>query len=212
MAYTTNRKEDTALADAVGHFMDEHFYSKLGEEWCRVSDIGMQTKGVDVEFGGCRIDEKVKVKDGYLNRLLEYPSFELSFINRRLQRQNGWFLDLYNITDYYAFIAVFTEAADEYSVEYGNIDHLNVMFVNKESVKRHVENLGIDLLGDTRALAGGMLGDSIAHNGTGIHIKMSTKFSECPINMVVARRVLYKLDGTREFDVYKDYIEDTIGE
>lgn len=197
------------MAEQVGRFMDEYFYSKLGEEWKRVADSELQQRGVDVVFGDCKIDEKVKVKDGYLNRILEYPSFELSFVNRYLKRQLGWFVDKNNITDYYAFIAVYTDANGEYSISSDNIDHLNVLFVNKIEIMQYVLDNNIDLGADIRELAGEDMGDRLEHPGTGIHIKLSTQFSEKPINMVVRRNILYGLDSTREFDIHRNFIQDT---
>lgn len=197
------------MAEQVGRFMDEYFYSKLGEEWKRVSDSELQQRGVDVVLGDCKIDEKVKVKDGYLNRILEYPSFELSFVNRYLKRQLGWFVDKNNITDYYAFIAVYTDANGEYSINSDNIDHLNVLFVNKIEMMQYVLDNNIDLGADIRELAGEDMGDRLEHTGTGIHIKLSTQFSEKPINMVVRRSILYRLDSTREFDIHRNFIQDT---
>ena len=203
-AYKTDRRRDTAMADCIGRFMDNHFYSLLGEKWQRVVDPILQRRGVDVIFGGTNIDEKVKVKNGFLNKILEYPSFELSFVNRTLRRQNGWFVDRNNITDYYAFIAVFTDATDEYSISDGNIDHLNVLFVKKTTLMRHVLDSGIDLADDIKRLSCDMGEEKIYHSGTGIHTKISTQFSEKPINMVVRRDILLGLGDTREFEVYDD--------
>lgn len=197
------------MSEQVGIFMDKYFYSKLGERWTRVSDSELQKRGVDVVFGDCKIDEKVKVKDGYLNKLIEYPSFELSFVNKYFKRQLGWFVDKNNITDYYAFIAVYTDAKDEYSISSVNIDHLNVMFVNKIEIMRYVLENDIDLGKDINEIASENFGDRLEHPGTGIHIKLSTQFSEKPINMVVRRNILYGLDSTREFDVHKNFIQDT---
>lgn len=209
MAYTTTRRSDSLMSDHVGKFMDEHFYSALGERWQRVTDYRLQWRGVDVIFGGCKIDEKVKVKSGYLNKLLEYPSFELSFVNRKLKRQCGWFLSPDSMTDYYAFIAVYADVADERSIRYDVIDHLNVLFVNKADVVDYVKTCGIDLQSDVDGLSTEKMGERISHVGTGIHMKISLQFSEKPINMVVSRDVLYGLEHTREFDVYPDFVHDT---
>lgn len=207
--YITNRKKDSILSEYVGQFMDEYFYSRLDEEWRRNTDTVLQRRGVDVVFGDSNIDEKVKIRGGYLNTILAFPSFELSFVNRNLKRQTGWFLDTDSLTDYYAFIAVYSDAKDEYSVNYDNIDHLNVMFVNRIQVMKYVLASGINLGKDMKELATETMGDRINHPGTGIHIKMSMQFSEKPINMVVRREILYKLDKTREFDVHRNFIQDT---
>ena len=57
--YITSRRKDAKMAEQVGRFMDEYFYSKLGEEWKRVADSELQQRGVDVVFGDCKIDEKI---------------------------------------------------------------------------------------------------------------------------------------------------------
>ena len=206
--YITNRKRDTIMAEQVGRFMDAHFYSVLNEKWQRVYDINLQRRGVDVIFGDVNIDEKVKVKDGYLNSILEYPSFELSFINKRLKRQLGWFVDKDNITDYYAFIAVYTTAMDEYSITNSNIERLNVLLVRKIEIMEKVLGDGIDINEDIRKLSKTTEIERINHDGTGMHTKISLQFSEKPINLVVRRDILLGLKSTREFDVHKDFIED----
>lgn len=207
--YKTNRSKDSRLSEQVGKFMDERFYSKLGEKWNRVIDGELQKRGVDVQFGDCNIDEKVKVKDGYLNRILEYPSFELSFVNRSLKRQNGWFVDGNSLTDYYAFISVYTDAENEYSIERSNISRLVTLFVKRTEIMEYVLNNGIDLGRDIKELSSYEMGDRIDHPGSGIHTKISMQFSEKPINMVVRREILRSLNSTREFDIHMDFIEET---
>ena len=198
--YVTTRKQDSILSDIVGRFMDSHFYSIFGEKWERVSNPHLQKRGVDVIFGGCKIDEKVKIKGGFANRLIEYPSFELSFVNRFEKRQVGWLLNPDSITDYYSLIAVFGDFDDENGVRTDRITHLNSLFVKKSDIFDYVNDCGIDISKDVEELS------------TGIHIKMTERFSEKPINMVVRRDVIYGFPNTREFVVYGDYVEDTISQ
>ena len=207
--YATTRKKDSAMSDVVGGFMDAHFYPMFGEKWKRVVEPNLQRRGVDVVFGGCRIDEKVKIKGGFANRLLDYPSFELSFVNRRGERQPGWFLSDYSLTDYYSLIAAFGDFVDEDGLTEGTLTHLNALFVKKSDLTDYVALHGIDLETDVAEMSEGYAGDRKEHPGTGIHIKLSDMFSEMPINMVVRREVLYGLPSTREFAIYRDRVEDT---
>ena len=209
ITYVTTRRQDSALADVVGDFMDEYFYSKLGEKWKRVSDAKLQKRGVDVLFGDCKIDEKVKIKGGFANTLLEYPSFELSFVNRYGKRQLGWFLDPNSLTDYYAMIAVFGDFKDETGVAADTIRYLNVLFVKKQDIYDYIILNGVDVESGVRILETPGSGDRIDHPGTGMHMKLSDRFSEQPINLVVKRSYLYELPNTREFEVYRNRIEDT---
>lgn len=208
--YVTTRRQDVILADIVGKFMDSHFYSILGEKWERVTNPHLQQRGVDVVFGGCKIDEKVKIKGGFANRLLEYPSFELSFVNKFEKRQLGWFLNPDSLTDYYSLIAVFGDFEDENGVNLKTITHLNALFVKKLDLIDYVNECEINVASDVEELSSGYAGDRINHSGTGIHMKLTEKFSEKPINMVVRRDVIYKFPSTREFAVYGNYVEDTI--
>lgn len=206
----TTRQSDMRMADAVGRFMDRHFYSVLGERWERVTNPHLQRRGVDVVFGGCRIDEKVKIKGGFANRLLEYPSFELSFINRAGIRQDGWFLDETCLTEYYCFIAVFGDFVDETGVEYRKIRKLNAMFVKRDEIRGYVSKCGINLRSDIASVTEYEGIDRVGHDGTGIHVKYTDRFQEMPVNMVVRRDVLYGLDSTREFEIGDVYVEDTV--
>ena len=175
-----------------------------------MSEAKLQRRGVDVVFGDCYVDEKVKVKDGFLNKLIPYPSFELSFVDSRFNRSDGWFLDRDNITTHYALIGVFTGSNDEKNIVFNGIEHLNVLFVPKRGLKDYIEKCHLNLRKDVSDIVSGLYGDSMEYNGTGMHLKMTTYFSEAPVNLVVRRDVLYGIKGAREFDVFKDHIQDTL--
>ena len=75
--------------------MDSWFYSKVAAklscDFERVTDFTEQIQGIDVKLGKMRIDEKCKYR-GLRNSFIQYPSVEISFVNRTGYVQDGWFI------------------------------------------------------------------------------------------------------------------------
>lgn len=205
--YTTTRSKDILIEKAAASFLDEYFYSKAalasGVEFRRTSDKDEQLRGVDVVYGKFRLDEKVKIK-GYINRILEYPSFELSFVNRSGRVQVGWVADKNRETDYYVFIAVFADIEDEYQLTKDNIKKLNLLFVKKEDLFMHIANSESKVWEDSLRLRKSSFIDRIDYPHDEFYLKMSRKFSESPINIVYRRYVLKGFEHTKEVEVTRE--------
>lgn len=71
----------------------------------RYSDTWHQYGGVDTSIGKLNIDEKFKIR-GLMNQVLQYPSLEVSFLNKSGYVNDGWFVNDDLSTDYYAYIGV----------------------------------------------------------------------------------------------------------
>lgn len=80
------------------------------------------------------IDEKAKYR-GCLNQIQQYPSFEVSYINKSGIRQDGWFTNNSLCTDYYSFIGVYSYITDESKLSnVDSISAIDILFVKKSDV------------------------------------------------------------------------------
>lgn len=208
---TTTRPKDDIIEHNVAKFMDEYFWKKIAQDkhlsFERVHDKYRQYRGQDVVIGDIIIDEKAKVKN-YINKILNCPSFELQHIGSTGTLVDGWFMK-HTDTHIYAFIAVFSSAKSEYDISFDNIEHLNVMLVNKAEVKKLVHKY--DTEENIRSAV-----DYLRDDGYDIRYKFSHKmywltksiqYVEQPINLVLKRELLENIKTTKTFNVYKDRIQ-----
>lgn len=207
----TTRQKDYIIERNVAKFMDEYFWKKIAQDknvsFERVNDKSRQYRGQDVVIGDIIVDEKAKVKN-CMNSILKYPSFELQHIGSTGTLVDGWFMKNTD-THIYAFIAVFSSAKSEYDISFDNIEHLNVMLVNKSEVKKLVhkydteENIrsAVDYLRDD----GYDIRYKFSHKM--YWLKKSTQYDEQPINLVLKRELLENIKTTKTFNIYKDRIQ-----
>ena len=207
---TTTRPKDNIIERNVAKFMDEYFWKKIAQakhlSFERVTDKRRQWRGQDIVIGDIVIDEKAKVKS-CINEILEHPSFELQNITSTGTLVDGWFMKN-NDTHIYAFIAVFSSVKSPYDISFDNIEHLNVMLVNKSEVKKLVhqydseENIinAIDYLRDDYR-------NSYTFSHNMYHLTKSPQFAEQPINLVLKRELLENIKTTKIFNVYRDRIQ-----
>ena len=87
---------DTQIEAMTASFLDSNFWPKLSTRAVpiRWKDTEHQFNGIDVSLscdsGVFNFDEKCKTY-GCLNQLLNFLSFELSFVNKGGAVQDGWF-------------------------------------------------------------------------------------------------------------------------
>ena len=207
---TTTRPKDNIIERNVGKFMDEYFWKKIAQDknvsFERVTDKRRQWRGQDVVIGDIIIDEKAKVMN-CMNKILECPSFELQHISSIGTLVDGWFMKN-NDTHIYAFIAVFSSVKSAYDISFDNIEHLNVMLVNKSEVKKLVhqydseENIinAIDYLRDDYR-------NSYKFSHNMYCLTKSPWYAEQPINLVLNRELLENIKTTKTFNIYRDRIQ-----
>ena len=203
----TTRRKDTKVEKEVAEFMDQFLWKKLAAHknivTKRITDKELQLKGVDVQLGGMNIDEKCKFH-GLLNQILQYPSFEVSFIDSAGNIQDGWFVKDNNITTHYAYIAVFADTDNEYNITFNNIQKLNVLIIKKAEVKKMLED---DLVKDAEELRDLMFEDRKTYSHRKYWLKISNNLFEQPVNLVTTRKQLLNLESTREIEVTRTTIK-----
>ena len=207
----TTRPKDNIIERNVGKFMDEYFWKKIAQDknvsFERVTDKRRQWRGQDVVIGDIIIDEKAKVIN-CMNEILKTPSFELQHIGSTGTLVDGWFMKNTD-THIYAFIAVFSSVKSAYNISFDNIEHLNVLLVNKSEVKKLIYKY--DTEENIRRAVDYLRDDDFEIKYKFSHdmywLKKSTQLKEQPINLVLKRELLENIKTTKIINVYKDRIQ-----
>ena len=86
MTRDEQRKLDNLIEKNISDFLDENFWSKFPHGFIRQNSKALQFSGIDITLLcknnlSVNFDLKSKIY-GCLNSVLQYPSFEISFVNR----------------------------------------------------------------------------------------------------------------------------------
>ena len=191
------REYDEHCEKVMAQFLDEHFYKKIGYTWReRVTDRERQVKGLDVilkrEGKVYNIDEKAAIR--YTNGLNTF-ALELSFLNRKGNRVDGWLIDEKKINDHFVFVWI-NKIEGELIENVDSFKEVEVALVSKEKIMIYLESLGWDvdklLIKDERIRDGidDNLGD-IRKNGC--KFSYSERLFEKPINILLPKQAYIKI-------------------
>ena len=196
---------DERLEHEVGKWLDKHFYNRSKNVFVeRVTDKARQCKGIDVIVGSTKVDEKLKIR-GLLNTVIDFPSFEITRIDRSGSYSEGWFIDSNNETEYYAFISVFSTASSENLVMENNITKVVYLLVKKSEVTESIMKSKRRLLDDAEEL----IYDQYEERKRYFHsawLKISRQLREAPVNLVVKRSFLKTLPHTKEIEITEENV------
>lgn len=199
---TTNnyRKTDEMLEHEVANWLDNHFYNRTKNVKVeRVKDQERQCKGIDVLVGNTKVDEKLKIR-GLLNSVIEFPSFEITRIDRSGNYSEGWFVDSRNETEYYAFLSVFSTASSENQVKESNITKVIYLLVKKSEVSEAIMKSRRKLVEDAEELIYDQTEERKRYCSSA-WLKISRQLREAPVNLVVKRSFLKSLPHTKEIEI-----------
>jgi hypothetical protein len=191
------REYDEHCEKVMAQFLDEHFYKKIGYTWReRVTDRERQVKGLDVilkrDGKVYNIDEKAAIR--YTNGLNTF-ALELSFLNRKGNRVDGWLIDEKKVNDYFVFVWI-NKIEGELIENVDSFKEVEVALVSKEKIMIYLESLGWDvdklLIKDERIRDGidDNLGD-IKKNGC--KFSYSERLFEKPINILLPKQAYIKI-------------------
>lgn len=191
------REYDEHCEKVMAQFLDEHFYKKIGYTWReRVTDRERQVKGLDVilkrDGKVYNIDEKAAIR--YTNGLNTF-ALELSFLNRKGNRVDGWLIDEKKVNDYFVFVWI-NKIEGEHIENVDSFKEVEVALVSKEKIMIYLESLGWDvdklLIKDERIRDGidDNLGD-IRKNGC--KFSYSERLFEKPINILLPKQAYIKI-------------------
>ena len=223
MTRDEKRKLDNLIEHNISKFLDENFWSKFPNGFIRQTEKKYQFQGIDVTLIcknnlSVHFDEKSKVY-GCLNSVLQYPSFEISFVNRANQIQPGWFCQKNLSTDYYSFVGVYTYTGNENNninclSSENNISACDVLWVAKKDVIDYVKqttNLS-DLYNDAKDLRhqsklNGVQKNRKRYENANFWLTYSGQLFEKPVNLVMPRNTLENFKNSRHFVVLKNEIK-----
>lgn len=204
-------KADQLIEAGVAKFLDDNFYGKLKAETRRWKDKEHQFAGIDTTINHTNFDEKIKIR-GCLNSTYQYPSFEVSLLNRGNEVQDGWFCQPLS-TDYYAFIGVYSYGNDENAISAtSQISACDVLWVKKQDVVGMVEEQMTmeQLKSDAEELREDDFMPMQKKRRTYPHRKFwltySSWLAEKPVNLVVPRETLEKLPHSKHMIVTKEKV------
>lgn len=221
MTRTSKRTFDNLIEKNISDFLDENFWSKFPHGFIRQTEKKYQFSGIDVtlltQTGlSVHFDEKAKTYN-CLNSILQYPSFEISFVNRANQIQPGWFCQKSLSTDYYSFIAVYT--VDENNdinclSSENNISACDVLWCKKSDVIDFVKqttNLN-DLYNDAKELRhqsklNGVQKNRKRYENAKFWLTYSGQLFEKPVNLVMQRNTLENFKNSKHFYITKSEIK-----
>jgi hypothetical protein len=112
----------------------------------RISNLNQQHQGVDLIFNinskQYLIDEKAQLH--YLNQDLPTFTFELSYLNKDGNINQGWFFDANKLTHYYFLItAIFLKENKDTLTNPDDIQNLKITSVNRQKLIAHLESIGL---------------------------------------------------------------------
>ena len=221
MTREQKRKLDTLIEHNISNFLDENFWSKFKYGFVRQTDKKLQCAGIDITLLGknnlsINFDEKAKVY-GVLNSILQYPSFEISFVNRANQIQTGWFCQKNLSTDYYSFVGVYTvnENNDINCLSSSTaISACDVLWCKKQEVIDFVKQTTSlnDLYNDAKELRkesklNGVQKNRKRYENANFWLTYSGQLFEKPVNLVMPRNTLENFKNSKHFYITKSEIK-----
>ena len=220
MTRTEQRKMDNRIEQNISKFLDENFWSKFPNGFIRQTEKKYQYQGIDITLLGnnnlsINFDLKAKVY-GCLNSILQYPSFEVSFINRANQIQPGWFCQNLS-TDYYSFIGVYTLNGNSEITSLSSstaISACDVLWCKKQDVIDFVKQTTSlnDLWNDAKELRhqsklNGVQKNRKRYENANLWLTYSGQLFEKPVNLVMQRNTLENFKNSKHFYITKSEIK-----
>lgn len=179
----SKRQQDTANSYEIEKFLDRYLYKEGCE---RVKDVGRQLKGIDVIYKGFLIDEKCALD--YINKDLKTFSFEISSVNRRGERYDGWLVNKNLDTTHY-LLCYINKCKVSKNPKVEDIEEVEVILISKKSVLDYLDEKFGDIT-NLKKRAMEVEGSSFIE---GLKIIKSSNKAESPINILLRKGVLRSL-------------------
>ena len=197
----SRRKMDMQAESELAHFLDQFFYSRLvnsGELTSaeRVSAADIQRMGVDViakkDHACAYIDEKAQLY--YINEGLPTFAFELSFLFGE-ETRIGWFLNDELLTNRYFLLWPHASTTDLCEITVDSFTVVYGLMIKKTVLLNYLESIGLAKqvlasFAHELRMNGAKGRVSTGHEGVYFYVSESERYSEAPVNIVIAKRIL----------------------
>lgn len=192
------RKTDEKNSNIVTEWLEKNLYSVHTTEYSKKDDLENQIKGIDCTFKidgiEYKCDEKAAV--AFINKPLHTFAFELSFINKFNQIQDGWLLNDDLETDIYGLVWI-DKAKSNILTSIDDIEEVTTAYIKKKDILQYLEDLGWSIDNLYRK------SDAIRENNGDVYMgnifKNGCKFAyskqlvEKPINVLIPREKLIEM-------------------
>lgn len=201
MAYNTFRSKDMEAERELAKFLDKHLYTKdIFTHSERTDNALKQINGSDIiitipslGIKDAVVDEKASIY--YINKNLRTFVLEVSFLNRSLHYNEGWFVDDSLSTEYYLMQWIKANVADPWQVKENNITEIECVLVSKAKLKAYFEAEGynkeklLQIAKEMRESNQKM----IAPEGKPYRFYFTQKLAEKPVNIVLNKEEYIRL-------------------
>lgn len=191
------RKSDEKIESINNQYLDSKFYKSEVDSNIRITDKKLQVKGVDTIFNlnGKQYICDEKVAAHYINKNLQTFAFELSFINRSNDVQDGWIIDKSKLNNSF-LLCWLDKASSDNPTSIDEIEKSEIILVTRESILNYLNSINWDinkLKLKTHSIRYGKdtKFGNILENG--IKFSFSEKLVEKPINLILSREILRKI-------------------
>lgn len=137
------RKIDEQNSRIITEWLEKNFYNKYVKNYSKKDDLINQVHGIDCtfEYNGREFKCDEKVAAAYINRELRTFAFELSFINRNNEIQDGWLLNEKLLTDSYLLVYI-NKAKKNILESINDIQETEIILLDKKDILEYLNDLG----------------------------------------------------------------------
>ncbi len=196
------RGRDMHVERVIAQYLDEHLYNDGRftrhdrtdgrEEQLKGSDIIISVPSLGIK--DAIVDEKAITH--YMIRQLPTFALELSFLSQSGNVVEGWLTDTEKVTEYY--LMMWPLATKPWTIEIQDIKSIEYMLVKRSDILQWLASQGYTL--DKLKEKANVIRETITENGAIDKVNgkdfwffLTTKLAECPINVVIRKKVYESL-------------------
>ena len=196
------RGRDMHVERVIAQYLDEHLYNDGRftrhdrtdgrEEQLSGSDIIISVPSLGIQ--NAVVDEKAITH--YMTKQLPTFALELSFLSQSGNIVEGWLTDTDKITEYY--LMMWPVATKPWTIEIEDIKYIDYLLVKRSDILQWLANQGYTV--DKLKEKAETIRNTITENGAIDKVSgkdywffLTTKLAECPINVVIRRKIYESL-------------------
>lgn len=196
------RGRDMHVERVIAQYLDEHLYNDGRftrhdrtdgrEEQLKGSDIIISVPSLGIK--DAIVDEKAITH--YMTRQLPTFALELSFLSQSGNVVEGWLTDTEKVTEYY--LMMWPLATKPWTIEIQDIKSIEYMLVKRSDILQWLVSQGYTL--DKLKEKANVIRETITENGAIDKVNgkdfwffLTTKLAECPINVVIRKKIYESL-------------------